>query len=147
MPAILLVQTTYSLTTVFICLATLLVIAAASVNLLGPEAKQKGLDDIAPPTNTYVDAGNSFWLKFAGSVALLLSVSWWLYFYLAAKEVANTVPCFLYTTDRCQTLITTAEAAGKFAFKPYLSWVGIVLVVAGFVAAAMHKSKAVTKTA
>jgi len=37
---------------VFVCLATLLVIAAGSVNLLGPEAKQRGLDDIAPPTNT-----------------------------------------------------------------------------------------------
>lgn len=147
MPAILLVQTTYNLTTVFICLATLLVIAAASVNLLGPEAKQKGLDEIAPPTNTLVDVGNSFWLKFAGGIALLLSVSWWLYFYLAAKEVASTLPCFLYTTDRCQTLVTAAEAAGKFAFKPYLSWIGIALVVAGFVAAAMYKSKAVTKTA
>jgi putative MFS transporter len=147
MPAILLVQQTYSLTTVFVCLATLLVIAAGSVNLLGPEAKQKGLDDIAPPTNTFVDVGNSFWLKFAGSVSLLLSVSWWLYFYLAAKQVASTLPCFLYTTDQCQALVTAAEAAGKFAFKPYLSWIGIALVAAGFVAAAMHKNKAVTKTA
>lgn len=147
MPAILLVQTTYNLTTVFVCLATLLMIAAASVNLLGPESKQRGLDEIAPPTNTFVDVGNSFWLKFAGGVSLLLSVSWWLYFYLAAKQVASTLPCFLYTTDQCQALVTAAEAANKFAYKPYLTWIGIALVVAGFAAATMHKSKTVAKTA
>lgn len=147
MPAILLIQQTYSLTTVFVCLATMLVIAAAAVNLLGPEAKQRGLDEVAPPTNVEVHAGNSFWLKFAGGVALLLSLSWWLYFYLAAKEVASTAVCFLYTTDQCQALVTAAEAAGKFAFKPYVSWIGIVLLVAGFVAGAMRKSETVTKTA
>jgi putative MFS transporter len=147
MPAILLIQQTYSLTTVFVCLATLLVIAAAAVTQLGPEAKQKGLDEIAPPTVGVVEVGASFWLKFAGGVSLLLSLSWWLYFYLAAKEVAATLPCFLYTTDKCQALVTAAEAAGKVGFKPYLSWIGIALVVAGFVAATMQKSKAVTKTA
>jgi hypothetical protein len=35
---------------VFVCLATFLLIAAASVTQLGPEAKQKGLDEIAAPT-------------------------------------------------------------------------------------------------
>src|SRR3984893_17387038 len=51
MPSILLVQQTYSLTTVFVCLATLLVIAAGAVTQLGPESKQKGLDAVEPPTN------------------------------------------------------------------------------------------------
>ena len=50
MPTILWVQSGYGLTTVFACLAILLVIAAVSVTQLGPEAKQKGLDEIAPPT-------------------------------------------------------------------------------------------------
>jgi len=50
MPTILWVQSGYGLTTVFVCLAILLVIAAASVTQLGPEAKQKGLDEIAAPT-------------------------------------------------------------------------------------------------
>jgi len=36
--------------TVFACLAIMLLIAAASVTQLGPEAKQKGLDEIAAPT-------------------------------------------------------------------------------------------------
>ena len=49
-PAILWIQTGYGLTTVFVCLAIVLLIAAASVTQLGPEAKQKGLDEIAPPT-------------------------------------------------------------------------------------------------
>jgi putative MFS transporter len=49
-PTILWVQTGYGLTTVFVCLACVLVIAAGAVTQLGPEAKQKGLDEIAPPT-------------------------------------------------------------------------------------------------
>ena len=50
MPTILWVQSGYGLTTVFVCLAILLVIAAGAVTQLGPEARQKGLDEIAPPT-------------------------------------------------------------------------------------------------
>ena len=50
MPTILWVQTGYGLTTVFVCLAILLVIAAAAVTQLGPESRQKGLDEIAAPT-------------------------------------------------------------------------------------------------
>ena len=50
MPTILWVQNGYGLTTVFVCLAILLVIAAVAVTQLGPEAKQKGLDEIAAPT-------------------------------------------------------------------------------------------------
>jgi putative MFS transporter len=50
MPTILWVQNGYGLTTVFVCLAILLCIAAYSVTQLGPEAKQKGLDEIAAPT-------------------------------------------------------------------------------------------------
>jgi len=50
LPTILWVQNGWGLTTVFACLATLLLIAAASVTQLGPEARQKSLDEIAPPT-------------------------------------------------------------------------------------------------
>jgi len=50
MPTILWVQTGYGLTTVFVCLAILLLIAAVAVTQLGPEARQKSLDEIAPPT-------------------------------------------------------------------------------------------------
>jgi putative MFS transporter len=50
MPTILWVQNGFGLTAVFVGLAILLLIAAASVTQLGPEAKQKGLDEIAPPT-------------------------------------------------------------------------------------------------
>jgi MFS transporter, putative metabolite:H+ symporter len=49
-PTILWIQNGFGLTTVFVCLAIVLVIAAGSVTQLGPEAKQKGLDEIAPPT-------------------------------------------------------------------------------------------------
>src|SRR5579884_616421 len=50
MPTILWVQNAYGLTTVFVCLAILLVVAAVAVTQLGPEARQKGLDEIAAPT-------------------------------------------------------------------------------------------------
>jgi putative MFS transporter len=50
MPTILWVQNGWGLTTVFGCLASFLFIAAVSVTQLGPEAKQKSLDEIAPPT-------------------------------------------------------------------------------------------------
>ena len=50
MPTILWVQNGWGLTTVFGCLATLLFVAAVSVTQLGPEARQKSLDEIAPPT-------------------------------------------------------------------------------------------------
>ncbi len=49
-PTILWIQNGYGLTTVFVCLAVVLLIAAYSVTLMGPEARQKGLDEIAPPT-------------------------------------------------------------------------------------------------
>jgi MFS transporter, putative metabolite:H+ symporter len=49
-PAILWIQTGWGLTAVFVCLAIVLLIAAASVTQLGPEAKRLGLDEIAPPT-------------------------------------------------------------------------------------------------
>jgi len=50
LPTILWVQNGWGLTTVFVCLAILLLIAAVSVTQLGPEARQKGLDELAPPT-------------------------------------------------------------------------------------------------
>jgi len=50
MPTILWVQTGFGLPTVFACLAALLFIAAVAVTQLGPEARQKSLDELAPPT-------------------------------------------------------------------------------------------------
>ena len=50
MPTILWIQNGYGLMTVFVCLAVLLCIAAYSVTQLGPESRQKSLDEIAPPT-------------------------------------------------------------------------------------------------
>jgi MFS transporter, putative metabolite:H+ symporter len=50
MPTILWIQTGFGLMTVFSCLAALLFIAAIAVTQLGPEARQRSLDEIAPPT-------------------------------------------------------------------------------------------------
>ena len=50
LPTILWVQNGWGLTTVFVCLAILLFIAAIAVTQMGPEARQKSLDEIAAPT-------------------------------------------------------------------------------------------------
>lgn len=50
LPAILAIQVAYGLTGVVVFLAILLLIAAASVTQLGPEAKGRGLDEVAAPT-------------------------------------------------------------------------------------------------
>jgi putative MFS transporter len=44
------VQTNWGLTAVFASIAAVLMIAAVAVTQMGPEARQKGLDEIAPPT-------------------------------------------------------------------------------------------------
>jgi putative MFS transporter len=48
-PAILWIQTSYGITTVFTCVAIVLVIAATTVSLIGPETRGLALDEIAPP--------------------------------------------------------------------------------------------------
>ena len=49
-PAILLIQNNYGLTAVFVTIAIVLCIAAYSATQMGPESKQKGLDEVAAPT-------------------------------------------------------------------------------------------------
>jgi putative MFS transporter len=44
------IQITWGMTAVFVCIAAVLLIAAYSVTLMGPESRQKGLDEVAPPT-------------------------------------------------------------------------------------------------
>jgi putative MFS transporter len=48
-PAILWIQTGYGVTTVFACVAAMLVIAAGMVSLIAPETRGMALDEIAPP--------------------------------------------------------------------------------------------------
>jgi putative MFS transporter len=48
-PAILWILVSWGLDAVFVCLAIVLLIAAVAVTQLGPEARQKGLDEIAAP--------------------------------------------------------------------------------------------------
>ena len=64
-------------------------------------------------------------------VCILLSVSWWLYFYLAAKQISSTLVCLFYTNDTCQQLVNTATAAGKMGYYPFLTWIRIILILAG----------------
>jgi putative MFS transporter len=128
-PGILLIRGTYGLETVFVCLAILLAIAAVMVTQLGPEAKRLGLDEIAPPTNRLVAAGQAFWLKFIGIGLIGLSFVWWIDFYLAAKEIRTGIPCFVYTTSACDAIIGKTKLIGHLAYQPYLLWIGIVVLL------------------
>jgi putative MFS transporter len=133
LPTILLVQNAWGLTTVFVCLATLLFIAAIAVTQLGPEAKQKGLDEIEPPTNRIVEAGNAFWLRLSGAVLSGLALFWWIYFYVnVLKDPGNSVACLFYKTDQCAAAAAVPAAAGQWIYQPYLLWVGIVLLIVSF---------------
>ena len=44
------IQNHWGMTAVFVCIAIVLAIAAVSVTQMGPEARQKGLDEVAAPT-------------------------------------------------------------------------------------------------
>ena len=50
LPTVLWIQTGYGITTVFVCIAIVLLIASFSATLLGLESKRLGLDQVAPPT-------------------------------------------------------------------------------------------------
>ena len=61
-----------------------------------------------------------FWLKFGGAVVVLLSLSWWLYFYLAAKQIASTAGLPACTPSAPASAGRRGgPAAGKFAYQPY----------------------------
>jgi hypothetical protein len=133
LPMILWVQNGWGLTTVFACLASFLFIAAVSVTQLGPEAKQKGLDEIAPPTTKFVEAGNVFWLRFTGALLIGMSFFWWIYFNVnVTHDLGNSLPCLLYTTDLCAVTAGAAELAGQWAYHPYLLWVGVAVIIGTF---------------
>jgi putative MFS transporter len=132
-PGIQLVRGSYGIETVFVILAILLAIAAVMVTQLGPEAKRIGLDEVAPPTNKLVEAGQAFWLKFIGFGLIGLSIVWWIDFYLAAKEIKTGLACFVYTTADCSAIIAKTKLVGHLAYQPYLLWIGIVVLVVAFV--------------
>src|SRR5579859_3504572 len=133
LPTILWVQNGFGLTTVFVSLAVLLFIAAVSVTQMGPEARQKSLDDIAPPTGEFVEAGNVFWLRLAGALLIGLSFFWWAYFYInVLHNPENSLLCLLYTTAPCAITAGAAELAGQWAYHPYLLWIGAALIVGTF---------------
>jgi len=141
-PGILLIRGAYGIETVFVCLAILLAIAAAMVTQLGPEAKRLGLDEIAPPTNRLIEAGQAFWLKFVGYGLIGLSLIWWIDFYLAVKEIKTGIPCFLYTTASCSAVASSTKLVGHLVYQPYLLWIGIVVLAVAYVLGSKRSASA-----
>jgi putative MFS transporter len=141
-PGILLIRGAYGIETVFVCLAILLAIAAAMVTQLGPEAKRLGLDEIAPPTNRLIEAGQAFWLKFVGFGLIGLSLVWWIDFYLAVKEIKTGIPCFIYTTSSCSAVASSTKLVGHLVYQPYLLWIGIVVLAVAYVLGSKRSASA-----
>ena len=145
-PGILLLRTTSGTETVFVCLAVLLAIAAFMVTRMGPEAKRRGLDELVPPTNSVVEAGQAFWLKFVGFGLVGLSIVWWIDYFLAVKQIATGIPCFVYTTSACSA-IDSSKLIGHLVYQPYLLWIGIVVLVVAFVLGSKRSTAASEATA
>jgi len=143
-PGIQLIRGTYGIETVFVCIAMLLAIAAIMVTQLGPEAKRAGLDDIAPPTNRLVEAGQAFWLKFIGFGLIGLSIVWWIDFYLAAKQMGTGLPCFVYTTSACSA-IDASKLVGHLVYQPYLLWIGVVVLAVAFALGSKRSGEAAVR--
>jgi hypothetical protein len=47
----------------------------------------------------------------------------------------------LWTTSKCDALVTAAHQAGKFAFQPYLTWIGIACLAVGMVMSAQKPTE------
>ena len=39
--------------------------------------------------------------------------------------------CLLYTNDTCSQLVATATSQGKMGYYPFLTWIGILLILGG----------------
>jgi putative MFS transporter len=140
-PGILLIRGAYGIEIVFVCLALLLAIAALMVTQLGPEARRLGLDEIAPPTDRLVEAGQAFWLKFVGFGLIGLSIVWWIDFFLWAKEIKLGIPCFVYTTAACSA-IDTSKMVGHLVYQPYLLWIGVIVLAVAFALSSKRSTSA-----
>ena len=72
-----------------------------------------------------------------GGVLVVVSIGWWYSTYAdvptALKSSAGNIECLFYATALCDAATTAAELAGRVAFHPFLTWIGLGLIVAGFV--------------
>ena len=68
-----------------------------------------------------------------GMALIAVAVVWWITFYSKAGGIGGAFECLIYSAAPCVEAITKAEAAGAFAYHPFLMWLGLALWVAGIV--------------
>lgn len=82
----------------------------------------------------------SGWMRGLGLACMAASVAWWLSFFdkvsfTMGVKVQNLFqdawPCLLYTTTPCQVAYSVAEIAGSLSYRPFLTWIGLGLLVFG----------------
>jgi hypothetical protein len=77
-------------------------------------------------------------LRGLGLISMVVSVAWWLSFLDRVGQATGVSVealfreewlCLIYTTQRCQIAYSVAELAGSLAYRPFLTWIGIGLLI------------------
>ena len=68
-----------------------------------------------------------------GLLLIAVAVVWWITFYTKVGGIGGAWECLIYTTGPCLDAIAKSEAAGCFAYHPFLMWIGLALWLAGIV--------------
>ncbi|HZP08586.1 OFA family MFS transporter [Methyloceanibacter sp.] len=69
-----------------------------------------------------------------GLLLVAIAVVWWITFYTKqAGGIGGVWECLIYSAGPCLDAVAKAEAAGSFAYHPFLMWIGLALWFAGIV--------------
>jgi len=77
-------------------------------------------------------------LRNIGVVLIVVAFNWWLLFYSKSGALSGSVECLFWLADRCAVAIAPVEAAGHWAPRPYLMWVGLASLALGLLLRVRH---------
>jgi hypothetical protein len=85
------------------------------------------------------------WMRVLGFTCVAASVTWWYWFFERVSDAIavrvpdlfqDAWPCLFYTTTPCQVTYNAAEVLGSLSYRPFLTWIGLgLLVFSSFVSA------------
>ncbi len=101
------------------------------------------MQDLAQSTTSgraFADSGELGFklLQPLGLALVSLMVVWWLLFY-GKDSGLDALSCAIYTNDNCEALATPARFAGPWAYRPWVLWIGLLVLIAGFVLSAQAR--------
>jgi hypothetical protein len=77
-------------------------------------------------------------MRVLGFACVAASVTWWYSFFEKVSGVVGVKvqdlfqdawPCLFYTTTPCQVAYGAAEVLGSLSYRPFLTWIGLGLLV------------------